>query len=64
MGHSNPYINEAIKNQVDSDLTFAYQYNTDVRNEFVEKLLEISPSHFDKVVLLNSVVRLLMLPTV
>ena len=40
-GHSNPYINEAIKNQVDSDLTFAYQYNTDIRNEFVEKLLEI-----------------------
>lgn len=53
-GHSNPYINEAMKNQIDSDLTFAYQYNTDIRNEFVEKLLEISPSHFDKVVLLNS----------
>ena len=54
----------SMKNQIDSDLTFAYQYNTDIRNEFVEKLLEISPSHFDKVVLLNSVVRLLMLLTV
>ena len=53
-GHSNPLINEAIKNQVDSGLSFAYQYNTDIRNEFIEKLLEISPSHFNKVVLLNS----------
>jgi len=53
-GHSNPYINEAIKNQIDSNLTFAYQYNTDIRNKFNKKLLEISPSHFDKVVLLNS----------
>ena len=53
-GHSNPLINEAIKNQVDSGLTFAYQYNTDIRVEFIEKLLDISPSHFNKVVLLNS----------
>ena len=53
-GHSNPLINEAIKNQVDDDLTFGYQYNTDIRIEFIEKLLEISPSHFNKVVLLNS----------
>jgi len=53
-GHSNPLINEAIKNQVDSGLSFAYQYNTGIRNEFIEKLLKISPSHFNKVVLLNS----------
>ncbi len=53
-GHSNPYINEAIKNQVDSNLVFAYQYNTDIRDKFIKKLLDISPSHFDKVTLLNS----------
>ena len=53
-GHSNPQISKAIKDQVDAGLTFAYQYNTDIRNEFIEKLLEISPSHFNKVVLLNS----------
>jgi len=53
-GHSNPLINEAIKNQVDSELTFAYQYNTDIRNEFVKRLLDVSPSHFNKAVLLNS----------
>ena len=53
-GHSNPFIRKAIKDQMYNDLMFAYQYNTDIRNEFIEKLLEISPSHFSKVVLLNS----------
>jgi len=53
-GHSNPKINQAIKDQVDADLTFGYQYNTDIRVEFLEKLLQISPSHFEKAVLLNS----------
>ena len=53
-GHSNPYINDAMKEQIDSNLIFAYQYNTDIRNKFIEKLLEISPSHFNKVTLLNS----------
>ncbi len=53
-GHSNPFINYAMKEQIDSGLNFAYQYNTDIRNQFIEKLFEISPSHFDKVVLLNS----------
>jgi acetylornithine/succinyldiaminopimelate/putrescine aminotransferase len=53
-GHSNPKIKEAIKNQLDDNLMFAYQYNTNIRYEFVKKLLDISPNHFDKVVLLNS----------
>lgn len=53
-GHSNPYIKKAIKNQIDSDLLFAYQYNTDIRQKFAKKLLDISPNHFNKVVLLNS----------
>ena len=53
-GHSNPKINQAIKDQIDADLTFGYQYNTDIRVEFLEKLLQISPSHFEKAVLLNS----------
>jgi acetylornithine/succinyldiaminopimelate/putrescine aminotransferase len=53
-GHSNPKINQAIKDQVDADLTFGYQYNTDIRVEFLEKLLQISPPHFEKAVLLNS----------
>ena len=53
-GHSNPHINKAIKDQVDSDLSFAYQYNTDIRRDFCKKLIDVSPDHFNKVVLLNS----------
>jgi len=52
-GHSNPYICEAIKNQADK-LQFAFLYNTEIRYKFIEKLLEISPNHFEKVVLLSS----------
>jgi len=53
-GHSNPKIKEAIKNQLDKNLMFAYQYNTNLRYKFVQKLLETSPPHFNKAVLLNS----------
>lgn len=53
-GHSNPKIKRAIKKQVNKNLLFAYQYNTNIRNQFVQKLLEISPNHFNKAVLLNS----------
>tara|TARA_R110001583_G_scaffold78646_1_gene212962 strand:+ start:31015 stop:32280 length:1266 start_codon:yes stop_codon:yes gene_type:complete len=53
-GHSNPKIKKAIKKQLDNDLMFAYQYNTDIRYKFIKKLLNISPKHFDKAVLLNS----------
>jgi len=53
-GHLNPKVVEAIKNQLDDELMFAYQYNTDIRLKFIEKLLDISPKHFEKVVLLNS----------
>ncbi len=53
-GHSNPKIKDAIKKQLDSNLMFAYQYNTNLRYKFVQKLLNISPNHLDKAVLLNS----------
>jgi 4-aminobutyrate aminotransferase/(S)-3-amino-2-methylpropionate transaminase len=53
-GHSNTLINKAIKKQLDSDLSFAFLYNTEIRYEFIEKLLDISPDHFEKAVLLNT----------
>ncbi len=39
-GHSNTLINEAIKKKIDKDLTFAYQYNTEIRYKFIKKLLD------------------------
>ena len=53
-GHANPQIKKAIKDQVDSDLIFAYQYITEIRQEYVNKLLEVSPNHFEKSILLNT----------
>ena len=53
-GHSNPKIKKAIKKQLDKNLIFSFLYNTEIRYDFIEKLLEISPDHFEKVVLLNS----------
>jgi len=53
-GHSNPKINEAIKNQLDSDLCFSFFYPTKIRQELGKRLIEISPKHFEKVVLLNT----------
>ena len=53
-GHSNPLIKEAIKKQLDKNLIFAYQYITGIRQEFVEKLVDISPDYLNKLVLLNT----------
>jgi len=53
-GHSNSQVNDAIKAQLDRDMSFAFFYNTEIRYQFIEKLLEISPNHFEKAVLLSS----------
>ena len=53
-GHANPKIKAAIKRQLDSDLLFAYNYPTDIKKRFIEKLLALSPKHFNAMTLLNS----------
>jgi len=53
-GHSNPFIKQAIKDQLDSDLLFAYNYPTSIKLAFLKKLLALSPKYFEKVALLNS----------
>ena len=53
-GHSNEKIKQAIKDQLDNNLLFAYQYEARVRDNFVKKLLDITPTHLDKVALLNT----------
>ena len=53
-GHSNPKFKEAIQNQLDKNLIFAYQYITEIRQQFVEKLLDSSPDHFDKTILMST----------
>lgn len=53
-GHANDDIKKAIKKQLDDDLLFAYQYETRIRDKFVNKLIDISPDYLDKAVLLNT----------
>ena len=53
-GHSNSFINDAIKRQLDSDLVFSFLYSTKIREQFAQKLLDVSPDHFEKVALLNT----------
>jgi 4-aminobutyrate aminotransferase/(S)-3-amino-2-methylpropionate transaminase len=53
-GHANENIKNAIKAQLDSDLIFAYQYETEIRDRFVTKLLEISPDYLNKAIVLNT----------
>jgi 4-aminobutyrate aminotransferase/(S)-3-amino-2-methylpropionate transaminase len=53
-GHANEQVKQAIQDQLDSDLLFAYQYETRIRDRFVNKLLDIVPDYFNKVVLLNT----------
>lgn len=53
-GHANPEIKRAIEKQLDSDMWFSFLYNNKVKADFIDRLLEVSPDHFDKAVLLNS----------
>lgn len=53
-GHSNPAVNKAIKEQLDSDLSFSFFYPTKIRNQLAKKILDVSPDYFEKVILLNT----------
>jgi len=53
-GHSNPVINDAIKDQLDSDMVFSFLYQSSIRQQLARRLLQISPPHFQKVVLLST----------
>jgi len=53
-GHSNSYVNDAIKKQLDSELSFSFLYPTKIREDFAQTLLDVSPEHFEKLALLNT----------
>lgn len=53
-GHANEDIKSAIQRQLDNDLLFAYQYDHQIRNDFVSKLIDMSPEHFNKAIILNT----------
>ena len=50
-GHGNQYIADAIRDQ---EMLFSFYYPTEIREKFTSKLLEISPPHFNNVILRNT----------
>jgi len=53
-GHANRAIRHAIRAQLDSGLLFAYNYPTRIKDQFLKKLLGLSPKYFNRAILLNS----------
>ena len=53
-GHANEEIKAAIQEQLDADLLFAYQYDHKVRNNFVSKLVKMSPEYLNKAIILST----------
>lgn len=54
VGHSNDAVQEAVIKQIESDLVSAYSYPTEVRAEYLEKLVQFAGKGFDKAFLLSS----------
>ena len=51
-GHSNKIIKKAIRKTLDADLLFTYNYPTEVKRDFLKKLLAVSPRHLNCAMLL------------
>jgi 4-aminobutyrate aminotransferase/(S)-3-amino-2-methylpropionate transaminase len=54
VGHSNPEVCKAIKETVDKQLLNAYYYPTEIKRDFVSKLLQLGPKNLNKVLLLST----------
>jgi len=51
-GHANKAIKSSIRRMLDSDLLFSYNYPTQVKKDFLKRLLGLSPSHLNCALLL------------
>lgn len=53
-GHANPKIRDALKRVIDQKLLHSYTYYTDIRRDYIKKLIEFTPPQFEKAFLLSS----------
>jgi 4-aminobutyrate aminotransferase-like enzyme len=53
-GHANPKIREALKRTIDQKLLHSYTYSTEIRRDYIKKLIEFTPPQFEKAFLLSS----------
>jgi 4-aminobutyrate aminotransferase-like enzyme len=53
-GHANPKIRDALKRTIDQKLLHSYTYYTEIRRDYIKKLIEFTPPRFEKAFLLSS----------
>lgn len=53
-GHANPEIKKALKSIIEHDLLHSYTFATQVRADYLKKLIEFVPEPFEKAFLLSS----------
>ena len=53
-GHANPEIRDALKRTIDQNLLHSYTYYTEIRRDYIKKLIEFTPHQFEKAFLLSS----------
>ena len=54
IGHSNSYLLDKLQNLLKSELLHTYAYTNEIRAQYLKKLIEFSPSNFEKVFLLSA----------
>ncbi len=54
VGHANDRVEAAIRELLDRDLLHTYSYPTEIRAQFIRRLVEASPAQFGKAYLMSS----------
>jgi 4-aminobutyrate aminotransferase / (S)-3-amino-2-methylpropionate transaminase / 5-aminovalerate transaminase len=54
IGHAHPTVKKAIIDTVNNDLLHNYYFPSEIRSKLTKKLIDITPSHLDKVFLLTT----------
>ena len=53
-GHANPRVVQALRDQLDKPLVHTYTYPTQIRADYLARLVEVSPPQFQKAFLLSA----------
>ena len=53
-GHANPHLKNALKEMLDKNLWHSYTFATEIRAKYLRKLIEFTPSQFEKAFLLSA----------
>ena len=54
IGHANAHVISSLRKILDQNLLHSYAYATDIRAQYIKKLVEFSPPQFEKAFLLSA----------